>query len=137
MGKLFNRLVSLGTLFGALLLAGPVIASGGGSGNIVAPTGPMQERKVDERYEYGKAVYLGREPGTTKIPYCVLVDGEPKKLKRRTLKPYRKGSVVDFANALYHCDDPSKLALLSLAKDQVPHVLYYLNKRYRLKLSDA
>lgn len=132
-----QRLVTLLVLCGALWFTGPALASGGGSGPIVPPTGPVQERVVDERYEYGKAVYLGREPGTTRIEYCLLVDGEPRKLKRRTLKPYRGGSVVDFANALYRCDDPASLALLSLAEDQVPHVLYYLNKRYRLKLNDA
>ncbi len=110
-----------------------------GSGGIGAGNGPngAPNRVVDERYEYGKAVYLGRLPDAVKISYCLLVDGTAQKLKKKTLKPYRRKTRLALANALYQCDDPSKLALTALPKAQVPFVLYYLNKRYRLKLTDA
>lgn len=94
-------------------------------------------RPVDETYEYGKSVYLGRAKGTEKIKYCVSVDGKPEKLKRKHLKPYKNGSTRAFAEALVDCDNPERLALTTVQPDQVPVVLYYLNKRYKLKLSDG
>lgn len=111
------------------------IASGGSTAGSFGGGSPS--RKADESYEYGKSVYLGRLPDAQKINYCVLVDGEPKKLKKRTLKPYRGKTLSDLANALYLCEDMSELALRSLEKEQVAFVLYYLNKRYRLKLTDS
>lgn len=123
----------------ASLIACNSLASGGtgGLGGLSGGTGSTPQRGVDEIYEYGKAVYLGRSPDAEKLQYCVLVDGEAKKLKRKTLKPYRKKTRVELANALYLCDDTSKLALHSLKQEQVAFVLYYLNKRFKLKLTDA
>ena len=122
----------------ASLIASSGFASGGSGGGPGAPNvGSPQQREVDESYEYGKAVYLGRLPDSEKVKYCVLVEGEAKKLKKRTLKPYRRKTLKELANALYRCDDSSKLALKSLKREQVAFVLYYLNKRFRLKLSDA
>lgn len=121
------------------LIACSSFASGGtgGLGGLSGGTGSTPQREVDESYEYGKAVYLGRSPDAEKLQYCVLVEGEAKKLKRKTLKPYRKKTRVELANALYRCDDTSKLALNSLKREQVAFVLYYLNKRFKLKLTDA
>lgn len=122
----------------ACLIASSSFASGGSGGGPGAPNvGSHQPREVDESYEYGKAVYLGRLPDSEKVKYCVLVDGEAKKLKKRTLKPYRRKTRTDLANALYRCDDSTTLALASLKREQVAFVLYYLNKRFRLKLTDA
>lgn len=123
----------------ACLATANSFASGGtgGLGGLTGGTGPTPQRNVDESYEYGKAVYLGRLPESEKVKYCVLVDGEVKKVKRKTLKPYRKKTQVELANALYRCDDPSKLALHSVKQEQVAFVLYYLNKRFKLKLSDV
>lgn len=123
----------------ASLIASTSFASGGTGGlsGLSGGTGATPHRNVDESYEYGKAVYLGRLPESEKLKYCVLVDGEVKKVKRKTLKPYRKKTQVELANALYRCDDPSKLALHSVKQEQVAFVLYYLNKRFKLKLSDA
>lgn len=129
---------SLPMLFalGLFTLCGSALASGVGGG-FGAGTQQSQPRVVDERYEYGKAVFLGREPGTTKIKYCVEHDGEVKKLKRRTLKRFKSGSAGDFANALLVCDQPENLALRTLKDEQIPFVLYYLNKRYRLDLHNS
>ena len=49
----------------------------------------------------------------------------------------QKPDRVDFANALYNCDMPEELALRNVEQDQVPYVLYYLNKRYKLELAAA
>lgn len=123
----------------ASLIACSSFASGGTGGlsGLSGGAGSAPQRAVDESYEYGKAVYLGRSPDAEKLQYCVLVEGEAKKLKRKTLKPYRKKTRVELANALYRCDDTSKLALNSLKREQVAFVLYYLNKRFKLKLTDA
>ena len=106
--------------------------SGGGNFGGAAPT----PRVVDEAYEYGKAVYLGRSPGAEQIKYCVVVDGEAKKVKRSTLKPYKGVTRQELANALYNCEAADQLALRSVSQEEVPFVLYYLNKRC-LNLSDS
>lgn len=110
------------------------LASGGAGGSLSNNGGSPVPRKVDEVYEFGKALYLGRGPSSQKIRYCVLVDGAPKKLRLRNVRRYRSASQLDFANALYDCDNPEQRALLKIKKEEVAYVLYYLNKRYRLEL---
>lgn len=117
-----------------ILVASGAMASGGFSS--LGSNGTGGARLVDEVYEYGKSIYKGRADGTEKIKYCVKVDGEVKKLKRSTVKPYRKGLVKDFALALIDCKEPERLALMTMEREHVPVVLYYLNKRYKLKLTD-
>jgi hypothetical protein len=92
---------------------------------------------VDEVYEYGKSIYNGRRPGAQKVKFCVLQKGKPKKVRARTLKPFRGGSKVDLANALYDCSQPEVLALARLKQDQIPFVLYFLNKRFKLDLQES
>ena len=125
------------------LFAGSALASGGGGGGGFSGSGGSfgnrapAPRVVDEAYEYGKAVYLGRSPGAQKIDYCVVVDGEAKKVKRTNLKPYKGVTRQELANALYNCDNSEQLALRSVSQEEVPFVLYYLDKRFRLNLSDS
>ncbi|MEM1231263.1 MAG: hypothetical protein AAGI15_12045 [Pseudomonadota bacterium] len=113
----------------ASLPTAPAFASG-----TLSTQGDAQRRVIDERYEYGKSVYLGREPGTTRYDYCLQQDGAAEKLKRRTLKPFRGGKAGDFARALVRCDAPEQQVLAALQPEQVRFVLYYLNKRYKLNL---
>lgn len=129
---------SVPTTFGLMMLTlcGSVLASGVGGG-LGSGVQQSQPRVIDERYEYGKAVFLGREPGTAKIKYCVEHEGEVKKLKRKTLKRFKSGSAGAFANALLVCDQPDSLALRTLKDEQIPFVLYYLNKRYKLDLRNS
>jgi hypothetical protein len=124
-------LAALGTLLAWSPLS---TASGtiGGAGGIQAP-----QRVVDERYEYGKSVYLGREPGVAKISYCLQSEDKPRKLRRRALKPFRGGPAGEFASALVNCDAPEQRALTGLKPEQARLVLYYLNKRYKLKLTNG
>ena len=123
----------------ALLATSPVTASGssggfsGSSGGRAAPP----PRVVDEVYEIGKAIYLGRAPGAKKVNYCVNVDGEPKKLRGRTARDYKGANKLDFANALVNCQQPDELALASVEKTEIVYVIHYLDKRYRLNLSDS
>ena len=92
---------------------------------------------VDETYEYGKALYLGRLPESKQLRYCLKQDGQAKKLGRRNLKAWRGKPQLEFANALYDCDNPNDRVLLKLERAQVAYVLYYLNKRYKLNLADG
>jgi len=123
----------------ALVGTGPVAASGS-SGGFSGSTGGRAApppKVVDEVYEYGKSIYLGRAPGTKKVNYCVNVDGAAKKLRGRTVRDFKGASQIDFANALVNCQQPDQLALTGVKKEEIAYVLYYLNKRYRLNLSDA
>jgi len=119
--------------FFAAAPAGASGSSGGGfSGGGRAPA--PQPRVVDENYEFGKALYLGRAPGAKKVNYCVNVDGEPKKLRGRNLRGYKGVSQLDFANALVNCQQPDELALAGVRKEEIAYVIYYLDKRYKLNL---
>lgn len=108
------------------------ISGSGPSGGGFTGSAP---REVDQLYEYGKSIYLGRTPGTQKVSYCVKVDGEVKKLRGRHLRNWRGRKQLEFANALYNCKQPERLALIDLEQEQVAYVLYYLNKRYKLELA--
>jgi len=119
------------------LATGPAAASGssgGFSGSTRGRAAPPAPRAVDEVYEFGKALYLGRAPGAKKVNYCVNVDGAPKKLRGRILRSYKGAKQLDFANALVNCQQPDELALAGVKKEEIAYVIYYLNKRYRLNL---
>ena len=119
-------LVLLLPLFAAKVSASGL--SGSTAGSRDAP------REVDQVYEFGKAIYLGRTPDSKKTKYCVNVEGQPKKLRGRTLRSYKGAKQLDFANALVDCQQPDQLALLGIKKEEVAYVLYYLNKRFKLEL---
>ncbi|MEO0579670.1 MAG: hypothetical protein AAFZ58_13365, partial [Pseudomonadota bacterium] len=89
---------------------------------------------VDEAYEYGKAVFKGRA-GAPKQRYCLRGEEEPAKLKSKTIKQYRGTSVRALADDLVLCDMGETLAVAALSEDQAIHLIYYLNKRYKLSLS--
>lgn len=134
------RTLCVALLLGLLAVPQLANASGGFSvptsgANLPPPAGG--QRQVDEVYEHGKAIYLGRQPGTEKINYCVVVDGKPKKIRGRTLRSYKGASMLELANALYNCAAPQELALNSIDRKQIPFVMYYLNKRYKLDLSNS
>ena len=97
--------------------------------------GSERERVVDPTYESGKAVYTGRS--APKLSYCVKVGDEIIKVKRKSIKEFKQKSYSDLAKNLYRCDDPNQAIRGSLEKQQFLHVLYYLNKRYKLNLSRA
>ncbi len=130
MSRAIRAILSLALItFTASVTTAPAFASG-----TLGAQGDAARRVIDERYEYGKSVYLGREPGTTRYEYCLQHEGTAEKLKRRTLKPFRGGKAGDFARALVRCDAPEQQLLATLQPEQVRFVLYYLNKRYKLKL---
>ena len=109
-------------------------ASGGVGGGYGRSSTPQPQRVVDEAYEYGKAVYKGRA-GAPKQRYCLRGDEKPAKLKRSSLKPYRSTSVRELADSLVLCDMGETSALAALSDDQAIHLIYYLNKRFKLELA--
>lgn len=118
-----------------LIFSGSVAASGSsGGGGYGSDYSTPQPKVVDQRYELGKAIYLGRAPNTKKYKYCVEVDGKPKKIKSSRLKPFKNGTRQALADALINCKQPDQRVLSQLDKGQQSYVLYYLNKRYKLRL---
>ena len=134
-GSLSARSTLFGFFVGAMFASGAVWASGGISSNSVQGSGPS--RPVDQAYELGKAIYAGKATGVQKIKYCLPVDDGYKKLKRSTARSWKKAPVADFAKALVVCENPEQMALTTLEPQQARLVLYYLNKRYNLKLGDS
>ncbi len=131
------KIAAVGLGFALVAPLGAFASGGGGGGYSGAGSAGVPTpapRQVDEVYEFGKSIYLGRAPGSQKIKYCVKVDGETKKLRGRTLRQYKGSKQVDFANALYNCEAPEERALLKIKREEVAYVLYYLNKRYKLDL---
>ena len=93
------------------------------------------ERVVDPTYESGKSIYTGRKRGITKLSYCLKdQDAGVVKLKRKTIKQFKKSSYSELAKNLYQCDTPDSTIKSQLESKDFLHVLYYLNKRYKLNL---
>ena len=95
----------------------------------------QQQRKVvDQSYETGKAIYTGRKTNTPKLSYC-LRDGEQTvALKRKSIKQHKQGSYSSLAASLVDCDNPSLSVKQQLGSKDFLYVLYYLDKRCKLKL---
>jgi len=128
----------------AAILSGTAFASGGGGGGGGGGFGgggfggTPQARPVDQTYEVGKAIYNGRGQNTPKLSYCVKGEGdEIVPLKGKTAKQYKRATYNDFANALYNCDVPENRIAQELEREDFLYVIYYLNKRHRLKLEGS
>jgi len=104
----------------------------GGSSNS-SRGGDYNRKPIDQNYELGKAVYLGRATGK-KLQYCIDNGSQKVKLKSKTAKAFKNKNANNFANALYDCNKPSNQIASTLNRRDLTAVVYYLNKRYRLKL---
>jgi len=117
------------------LTSASVLASGGGGGGYGGGySGQTQQRQIDQTYEVGKAIYNGRQSGFPKISYCVPFEGQKVPVKSKSIKQYKRTSYNELGQNLYNCDSPDTLVSSELSRDGMLHVLYYLNKRYRLSL---
>ena len=123
-----TRILIVCALVGSTSLA---FASGGysrgGSSN-------FNPKPVDRTYEYGKSVFKGRVKGVSKTPYCIDNGTEKVKLKGKSIKAFRGSTVTELASNLYDCNNPDKLIASTLSTRNLEYVIYYLNKRYKLKL---
>jgi len=90
--------------------------------------------QVDRTYESGKAIYTGRKKTAPKLSYCLRVGEEMLPVKRKSLKQFKKTSFTQLSKHLFSCDAPEKSIISQLERTDFIHVIYYLDKRYRLKL---
>lgn len=123
-----------------VLISTDALASGGytgGGGGGFSSGSSSQQRQVDQTYEVGKSIYLGRQAGAPELSYCVMVEGDKVPVKRRTLKSFKHTNYNDLAANLYDCDEPDKKIVEKLGRDDFLYVVYYLNKRHKLQLKSS
>ena len=108
-------------------------ASSGGGGISSAPA-----RVVDQNYEAGKNIYAGRSDIYGKVEFCITDAESSEKVKasRKSLAAYKGANVQDFAASLYDCNASDELIAQKMTPEDMNLVLYYLNKRYKLKLEN-
>ena len=127
------------TLSFALLLSMHSYASGtiyGGGSSYDSRAAP---KVVDQRYEQGKALVTGKAKAYKKIKLCVqhkdkkgnLIASKP---KSKYLKSYKGQPVSVLAKKLVQCDNLEVKILDYLSRDEAITALYYLNKRFNLRL---
>lgn len=114
---------------------GSSIASASGGGGIKSST--STQPKVDRLYEEGKSYYKAKLVDGTRLEYCIKDNSGLTKLSRKSVKPFKRGSSTDFVNSLYSCADPGLKIADAISADQGDAILYYLNKRFKLKLKNG
>jgi len=135
----FKSIFFSAAFIGMLFTSTQLIASGGESEDNDDPLEGIgsfsrPERVVDPTYESGKAIYTGRNKSVAKLSYCLRQGDDTVALKRKTIKTFKKSSYSELAKSLYQCDVPDSTIKSQLESKQFLHVLYYLNKRYKLNL---
>ena len=131
------RILTLPLLI-CLLFAATAQASGGGGGSYSSGSFPKAKaRQTDHTYEHGKAIFHGRAANHKGVNFCVLSTKSKSgfaKVKRKTVKHLKKTSYLRVAENLVTCDDSKQPIQQLLTRGEVNAVVYYLNKRYKLKL---
>lgn len=124
-----------------LLAAAPALASGGyGGGSRGGGYGGGYRSAADPIYDRGKALFNGRARAHRGLAVCVAEDTddgasvEGVRASRSSLRDYRRGTVRALAERLVHCDAPTQLVGNQLDAEEFQALLYYMNKRYALKL---
>ena len=140
----FSTLASFAIVLStALTFSSAALASGGGGGGGGGGFGgggggfggPAPRPVVDPTYEAGKAIYRGRASNAPKLEYCVKGEAEEMlPLKGKSVKSFKRATYNEFANALYNCEAPEKRIAQELEREDFLYVLYYLNKRHKLRL---
>ncbi len=119
-------------LLSIMTLGSSVFASGGGGFS----GGSSSGRSVDQIYEAGKHIYSGRNKTYGKLKICVVDENaaEKVKIKGKIMKTYKGKKLAELAHNLFDCQNPDQKILSLLSPNDMNLVLYYLNKRYKLKL---
>ena len=132
-----NKPIFLFTLFiSSAMFSSLALASGGGGGGGFSRGSYNPPRVTDQNYELGKSIYLGRNKNIPKVKYCVDNGTEKVKVKGSTLKPFKKKSQKELASKLYDCNDPETLIFTKIGSNNLAYAMYYLNKRYKLRLTN-
>ena len=117
----------------ALTASSTLLASSGGGFN----TGGFSSQRIDQQYELGKSYYKSPLADGTRLEYCVQDGSELKKLSRKSVRPFKNGPVSNFVSSLYNCADPATKIADAVPADQGDAILYYLNKRFKLRLTNG
>ncbi|MBX2882172.1 MAG: hypothetical protein KTR32_19650 [Granulosicoccus sp.] len=120
-------------MFSTFLFSHSVLASGGGGFD----QSGFSKRKIDQQYELGKSYYKSPQADGTRLEYCVKNGESFKKLSRKSVKPFKKGVTSKFVASLYSCADSSVLISDTVDPEQGDAILYYLNKRFKLRLKQG
>ena len=131
--------VLVGLFLTNVALAGGMCSSASGGPSVAGSSafnGYAVDARYDRKFRRGKLAYAKRDTDGNKIKYCVMINGEPKKLSRSRLESLQGKSVLEFANALVDCNQPDQLALAQVQdKETIPQILYYLTANYGVSLS--
>jgi len=117
-------------LAAGITLVSPQLLASGGGGSF----GSTSSARVDKQYELGRSFYKSRQANGNQLKYCVQSGNELKKLSRRSVKQFKNGSASAFVDSLYSCNDPDLKIADLVPAGQGDAILYYLNKRYKLRL---
>ena len=116
-----------------LFVSASVLASSGGGFN----TGGHSSQRIDQQYELGKSYYKARQADGTQLQYCIKDNDSVKKLSRRSVRKFKNAAATDFVNSLYNCAAPDQKIVDLVNEEQGTAVLYYLNKRFKLRLKSS
>ena len=127
----------------AISLVTASAGASGGSGGYGGGGNYSPQQRTDAAYERGKKVAKGRAPSARGFEVCVAASSEEadedgslvaKELSAGSLRPLRKTSPGQVAARLVDCTDATRLASDQLSQRDLSDLVYYLNKRYRLRL---
>jgi len=90
---------------------------------------------INSSFDLSRSAFNERGIRGKRVKYCVLVDGQPKKINQSRLRSFRGAYLDDFALALVDCGNPTQLALAQVEPKKIPQVLAYLSQHYRLRLT--
>ena len=114
----------------SLVLSPLALASGGGGFN----QSGFSSKRIDQQYELGKSYYKGAQANGSQIEYCVKKGESLSKLGRRSVRSFKNGPASNFVDSLYSCSDPTLKIADTVDDEQGQAILYYLNKRFKLRL---
>lgn len=140
MSKLQTVLTATLLVVGTSAVAG--ICSGSGSPSLLAgssfgsATVHTRSFSTDRNYRMGRVAFSKRTVTGEKIRYCVMVNGEAKRITKTRLRALRGSSIDEFALSLVDCNDLAELALAKVEeREKIPHILYYLAAHYEVSLA--
>ena len=93
------------------------------------------KKPVDKYFELGKSYYNSPLADGSRLEYCVLTANIGlKKISRRSVSSFRNGPKSRFVNKLLHCSEPSIKIVEIVPEEKTDAILYYLNKRFNIRL---
>ncbi len=128
---LFRLALLISVLFSSTL----AMASGGYGGGYGGSSSSYTPPPVDERYEYGKALFKGRVRNVKSVKLCMDYKGKQKKMSKKTLKPYKGRNRDEVISKIYVCNSSDTAFTDVFKRSEQLDILYYFNKRYKLKFN--